>query len=71
MDTNYRSTLEESACLQPFGSQNLTGGVRKLDRYYIANGSTSDIWRGEMLSKEGTAQIVSVILMPAWKITDH
>lgn len=71
MHTNSRSLQKKPEFLQPFGPQNLTGRVRKLDKYYIANGSTSDIWRGELLSNEGPAQMVSVVLQPACTIPDH
>lgn len=41
-----------------FNLQDLTGKVRKTEKYYFANGGLADIWKGEWSGKK-TPRIVS------------
>ena len=43
--------------MPPFRPQDLTGKVRKIDKYYFANGGLADIWRAE-LSRGSSRRIV-------------
>ncbi|KIM82575.1 hypothetical protein PILCRDRAFT_7939 [Piloderma croceum F 1598] len=51
--------------------QDLTGMVRKIEKYYFANGGLADIWKGE-LSTRGSTQIVAVkVIRSAWSRSDQ
>lgn len=55
-----------SLCLQ-----DLTGKVRKTEKYYFANGGLADIWKGE-LSIKGSRQTVAIkVIRSAWSRSDQ